>query len=400
MAVNIVLLWTFFRRRASINQIKDQNPEGFSQRCQAHCCFRYFNGFLKFIHFLFWGFLSAGAIISASAVQYRARGTVYALKQTDGRSVDIHVYCQGPRNASLPVIWIVADAAHGVVDFYGLQQYLVAQNRRVCTQDNPAFGWSSDMLKQQEDYAGLFYDAMFEASGEGFPIILAPWGGGGSVVAKYAKRRPERVKAVVMLSVFSPGIEFQTYQAQNDLSASQLENYRRVQMMGRQMLAKIILGLAAPWGLLPIFVPLTSVSQGYEPKDRITEFRVQLWTHRMWVGQMWFIKSMAIAKDEDDPLSTMPFAPNITVAHLLCRLNDTQVCLPKGSFTPSAQECTDRKFSNKFMFDRQLWMTFNLSSTAKVIYNQDDDCALDMPVHKPAWTAQALLQAVGDITLP
>lgn len=81
-------------------------------------------------------------------------------------------------------------------------------------------------------------------------------GGGGQQVMWLAKNKPSQVASVSWVEVYPPGIEFDYYAQQNSLSKQQETDYRNTDLASRASLAKLILYMAIPWGLMSLFVPL------------------------------------------------------------------------------------------------------------------------------------------------
>ncbi|KAJ3209583.1 hypothetical protein HDU67_006066 [Dinochytrium kinnereticum] len=352
---------------------------------------------LKSFHSFFSLLLLGGACLAAfSYTAFKHRGNLVTVSMKDGRTFTMHIYCIGtPSNATNPTIWITSSAAHGVVDFYGIQQRLVDSGRRVCTHDNPGFGWSSSVLANQQDYTE-FYDSMLKESGEpDRPIVFVGWGAGGTPLTKYASINPSKVAALVFVTVFPPGIEFTDHQNMTGMSDSELDSYKRIQLTGRQALANIVLALGIPWPLMPIFTPPNSVAKGYEPQDRAEEFRVQIWKSKMWVGQLWGIKKLGSQDDTKDPLNTIKLPSSIPLTHIMCNLSDEQAC-SKDQSVGLPGDCKEWQRRKNFYQNRQLEMTKAIQSSARFLFNNDTDCKLDMPVNKPLFTAQSILAAIAN----
>jgi pimeloyl-ACP methyl ester carboxylesterase len=371
----------YFHRRTLA---KENKPDSYSKTTSAQCI-RFGAGCFKCFHWIFAIFLTAGAIVAATVTAYKAPGTIYSLQLTDGRTTHIHVYCTGPKNGS--TIWLLADAAHGVVDFYGLQDYLAKNGRRVCTQDNPGFGWSDDIIAGIEKDYMLFYDAMFQAANEGSPMVLAAWGGGGSQVSSYYMKYPNKVKSIIFMDVFSPGIEFESLKYLNNWSDEKLKSYQKIDFMGRVSMGNLILGLGLPWGLMPIFVPMASVPKNFQPPEKAAEYRVQLWTNKMWVGQVASIRYMATQDYNEDPLYKVKLDSTVPFAQIACNVSRSVICVRAEDDV----DC-DLKIKNyNYYLDRQISMTYGISPNATVILNTDSDCALDMPVNKSSVIGQYIL---------
>jgi pimeloyl-ACP methyl ester carboxylesterase len=359
---------------------------------------RYLNSLIRGFHFCVVVLLTAGAITNASIPVYAPPGTVFAVQMTDGRQTNVHVYCLGPKNATTPVIWFTSSPAHGVVDFYGVQYFLSQKGRRVCTFDPLGFGWSADLVPNAVDQM-TYLDGTLTASGEQGPFILAGWGAGGELIADYVQKFPAKVKSVVFLTYYPPGIEFLAHAAKKGLTVDQMKAYRKSQWALRSSSGGIILGLAIPWGLMPVFVPTATVDAQYYPAEKALQFRTMSWKSRMWVGQFAAIKYFYDTSDSQPNNITdlKPFPPNIPLSHVFCRLNDTQIC--KYGKVPEPF-CGDAAYQNSFTIPLQIAMTKIYNPNATIVFDQADDCDLGMPVAKPKFTADTVFNFVKDITLP
>jgi hypothetical protein len=216
-------------------------------------CGRYtlagFNGFLKFVHVVFMAFLANGGVQAAinysypprsvnhtflstftSANFHGCRGELQSVTLADNRTQVFHFFCSG--TSLLPTIFLDSSLAHGTVDFYPIQTYLVALGRRVCVYDPPSFGWTGDLLANQVYYPqaadapslyceclvsassfgtsfdqpafGVPDDSLFEAMDEGGAkkLNFLAWGGGGDAMLRYGSRKPEKVASMGLLDVF------------------------------------------------------------------------------------------------------------------------------------------------------------------------------------------------------
>jgi hypothetical protein len=65
--------------------------------------------------------------------------------------------------------------------------------------------------------------------------------------------------------------EFLAYQYMNNLTNAERIKYESLQIFGRKTLATIILSLAIPWGIMPVFVPFSPGN--YTPLEKYGEFR-------------------------------------------------------------------------------------------------------------------------------
>ena len=392
----------------TIYVLYSRKETAFEPRNHTCCIVSGLNVAFKIILVILMFVLAAGGIITASAYQYKAPGNILSVTLTDGRTSGLHVYCQGPKNVSRPVIWMIADAAHGVVDFYGIQYYLSNQGRRVCSFDNAGFAWSYDIISNGAN-ANLYLDGVINASGEGLPVIFVANGGGGSVVLEYQTNHPKKVAAIVFVAVYPAGIEFDFYQNQSNpvISDNAKYAYRAQELSSRTSLVNIILGLAIPWGLMPLFNPISSVSSGYYPPEKRAEYKVQSWKSNLWINQAAGLQLISSTPDSQDPLNTVVLPPNVPFYHVLCQLNSTQACSPARTGYSSqltGSDCQPFATQNDYYYHRQILMTNRIQPVSNVtnttfVFNTDTACQIDMPLSYPSYTATQVLNLVSWITL-
>ncbi|KAJ3097647.1 hypothetical protein HDU96_000304 [Phlyctochytrium bullatum] len=352
---------------------------------------------LKIFHAVIAVLLMAGAIVAAyGSNTFKPRGTLYTVTMRDGRQFSMHILCQGAVDLATPSLWFTASAAHGTVDFYGVQKRLADAGRRVCVYDPPGFGWSAPALNDQHDFSA-FYDSMLDVAGEKKPVIFVPWAGGASAVVRYASQNPGKVAGVVFMEVSPEGIEFADYSNRTRVTGDALKNYRRNELTGRVALSHIVLGVALPFPFMPAFTPENSISKNYEPADRRTEFRVQIWKHKMWVAQLEGIKRIFDIDDATEPLNAFVLPTSVPLAHIMCNLNDTQACDPIQAQGLNA-DCSELRRKNTFYRQSKIDMTRRIQPSATLIFNTDTDCKLDLPLNKPAFTASSILTAIANMT--
>ncbi len=142
-------------------------------------------------------------------------------------------------------------------------------------------------------------------------IIDNARGGGGEQTAWVLKNYPSTVKQSVFLEVYPSGQEFIKIGREKNFTAKQLEDYKQLDLKGRSILSGIILGLAIPWGLMPIFVP-AGRDPTYYPPEKWGEFRAQLWTSKAWITQYYGIISQSKSDFNKSPLNSFgPFSPSV-----------------------------------------------------------------------------------------
>ncbi|KAJ3017525.1 UNVERIFIED_CONTAM: hypothetical protein HDU68_011600 [Siphonaria sp. JEL0065] len=336
------------------------------------------NIFFKWIQVFMIIFLAIGSLVQAYATnQFPPRGTITRVSMTDGRSFDMHVYCQGVGNMSLPTVWILADATHGVADFYGIQQRIVDKGRRVCTADPPGSGWSQDIISGQQDYT-KHYRSLFQSNGEKTPVDLVAWGGASDAVIQFSNQHPNLVRSIVFVTAMTDLTTQSSNKAEKDAIIT-----------SRLSVARLYNGLGTPWGLFPIFTNAGTVYAGYEPVERRQEYSVQLWKAKLWVSEFWAIKYQLSPEFPDT--SNLTLASSIPLTHVMCKLSDEAVCKTPGY----GVSCEERQKTNRDQFAADVAATKKLQATANLVFNEDIDCDLSMPISKPKFTGEALAAALG-----
>ncbi|KAI3658263.1 hypothetical protein MP638_006118 [Amoeboaphelidium occidentale] len=360
------------------------------------------NSCFQCVHWCFAILLTVGAITAASITQYPAPGVVRMAKFTDGRSAPVHTYCLGEKNSTKPVIWLTATAAHGVVDFYGMQYFLSQKGYRVCSVDFLGFGWSGDVLQGAASNLQLYADSIFDEAGEGYPMVLVGNGGAGSFILDYYKRNPSKVSALVLLQVYTEGIEFEQMARQKNLQIGSAEFNATVRMdlQGRISLGNIILGLGVPWGLMPVLVPPASVEKNYYPPEKKMEYRAQLWTSKMWVAQRWALETMLSVGYNPSRSTLATSTVTAPLIHVLCNQTETQICqISDNTDKVKADACLDKRTAFKDSLEKQVNMTLNINPNATIIQNTNDYCSLSMFVNDSS-TAASLISDGLKIALP
>jgi pimeloyl-ACP methyl ester carboxylesterase len=151
-------------------------------------------------------------------------------------------------NSSLPTLWLEADAAHGIVDFLGIQTSLaMVHGRNSCSYDPPSFGWSDPLpadLAHFFDYFNPLLDAIGRRDEE---MVLVGWGAGAENALMHAIENANTTKSLVILDASPDGIEWLDAKRKNDWTDAQMLDYRSSDLNGRISLAKTILGLGIPW---------------------------------------------------------------------------------------------------------------------------------------------------------
>ena len=148
----------------------------------------------------------------------------------------------------LPTIWLEADAAHGIVDFLGLQHYLaVTHGRNSCSYDPPNFGWSEALPSNLLNWFSYFGPLLEALGQEDNDRVMVGWGDGAVNALLHTIEDALHTKALVLLDASPDGIEWFDTQRANSWTQTQMLEYRKNDLAGRITLAKIILALGIPW---------------------------------------------------------------------------------------------------------------------------------------------------------
>jgi pimeloyl-ACP methyl ester carboxylesterase len=336
--------------------------------------------------------LASGSISAAIASSYPAPGRpISVLFDGANRNGNIQLYCIGAFNVTKPTIFIFSSSAHGIVDFYGLQYYLSSTyetNRRVCVHDPLGFGWSQDPFDGQFTNYEYLYRLML-SSDEPMPWHIVGWGGGGSALMYLATKYTSSIKSVTFIETYPPGIEFNYYGYQKSLSQQAISDYRTSELSSRVGLAKLILSLAIPWGLMSLFVPISPRHESYFPPERWSEFRVQMWRSKVWISQYQGIQHLQGTSDSQDPLiSFSPLPPKVPVFGVYC--NVTSPCI-------DGRDCTERINRNIYYNNKKFTMIKEINPNATIAENLENNCDLSLPVQKPLFTATSILKLYSTI---
>ena len=178
------------------------------------------------------------------------RGKCVQVKLPSGQIRSVNYNCTTvPFNGTfLPTIWFEASAAHGIVDFLGLQESLaVSHGRNSCSYDPPNFGWSDRLPSNLPNYLTYFRPLLDAIHKQDEAKIIVGWGGGGYNALKHAIEDTVTTKALVLLDTSPDGIEWFDLQRKNNWDGTHLQDYRTKDMAGRIRLAAIILSLGIPW---------------------------------------------------------------------------------------------------------------------------------------------------------
>ena len=245
-----------------------------------------------------------------------------------------------------------------------MSQYL-ATTKRVCTYDPPGTGWSSEIRSDTFAYEADLFASVVQLSNEILPIDLIGWVGGGQVILKYNSKYPQNVKSLIFQSAYPPEIEFIYSDASTSKRASELN--------ARKSITSILLGLAIPWGLMPIFI--SGNQSSYVPQDRYWEYRVQLWKSKTWKGQGDGLDYM-IANDGRNDLA---YYNNVSAPLTAIVCGNFGAC----QSWQSSSDCVKANTSFQFYLNQSLVWYQKLQPTVKVIYNPDPVCRTNLEWFDP-----------------
>ena len=207
------------------------------------------NGLLMGVHWIFSILCMVGAITLAMQYRFTNPGTRVEITLPSGQTQMISYNCtltssEGPK---LPTIWFESSAAHGVVDFLGLQIALQAHGRNSCSYDPPNFGWSDRLSSNLPNFTSSL-PALWSTLGvEEDHRILAGWGDGAELALHHAIAFPNTTQGLVVLDAGLPDLEFFDMQRQKNWTESQTLAYRSVTLSNRTQLARSILAIGFPW---------------------------------------------------------------------------------------------------------------------------------------------------------
>lgn len=177
-------------------------------------------------------------------------GKLVKIKLPTGQTPSVNYNCTivPSKGTLLPTIWLEGSAAHGIVDFLGLQHSLaVTHGRNSCSYDPVNFGWSDNLFSSLEDDYNYFSPLLKALNKQDEEIILVGWGDGAKYGLIHANENPNTTKAFVILDASPDGIEWFDEQRKKKWNEKQTLDYRANDLAGRIFLTQIILALAIPW---------------------------------------------------------------------------------------------------------------------------------------------------------
>lgn len=339
---------------------------------------RIFNRFLKVVHWVMSVMFVAGAITLALSYRFTNPGKLVQVRLPTGQTRSLNYNCTTvPSNGTLlPTFWLEGSEAHGVVDFLGLQHFLaVSHGRNSCSFDPPNFGWSENLVSSLHNHYSYF-NPLLEALGkQNEERIIVGWGDGAHIGLVQSNENPSATKALVLFDASPDGIEWFDLQRKNNWSEKQTLDYRDIDMAGRIFLTKIILSLAIPWGLMPIFIPK---DKGYFDQSLYPRFHYQSYKEDLWARQY-----LSLVHDRFEPIN------NYTVtATVPSGMPVFSVMVDVPGDTP------EEKASNEFYKTRKLEMANHIARgnlTKPPVWCTESDCSLGFPVLKSKFSTDALI---------
>jgi pimeloyl-ACP methyl ester carboxylesterase len=378
--------------------------------------------FARAAHAIVMLLLAAGAGVCAyAATALPPTGSLVSFS-VDGQKVSINVKCVDPPagtpipphvSGRAPSLWLTSSPAHGLTgDFIGLQHFLVRQGYRTCAFDPAGFGNSprvSPRTINVEFYLAQLIEAVERPGAE---IAFVASGGGGSAAVALAAASAEReregsaralpfsVRAVVFVEVFSPGIEWDWEQRERGWTSDERAAFRAADLRSRLRLVQLILGLASPWALMPVFIPLGPPPAEYYPQDRYDEIRIAGWRPQLWVNQYWGLREIAAGRDDDDALvSAAPLDGRVKLGHVLCAKVGERPC-ERAWGTLAGAECASAKERDRWYRGQQEAMTKKLqpdSGSRVFVYDGAEYCSIGVVSDYPERTARNIATALGEL---
>ncbi|DBA04359.1 TPA: hypothetical protein N0F65_002121 [Lagenidium giganteum] len=339
--------------------------------CITTCC-RCCNVCCLALMLLIMLLLIAGAQTFAQGpIKYPARGKMVEITLADGsgRKHQVHVRCDGPKNASFPVIIMESDGTHGMLDFMTLQLQFTANGRRSCIWDKPGLGYS-DVRYAKKDDAEQFLPPLIDALGEQPPYIFLGRGGGGLFVYRYATMAPEKIHSLVFLEVYPEDVEFFVEQRVNNWTDKETISYRDIDLAGRQSLLGIINFVGVPLGLMKIFILQANTT----PPSLAPEMQWYMLTDKTWTNQQFYLA---------DIQTVSMYEPSVF-----------------EKYPDSAAECDKRVRRNAVFNEYKLGLLkYSGNRSASVMVNCTmDKC--DMDWANPRFTTDAIEHIYAGVTLP
>ena len=242
-------------------------PSSARASCAACCCAPKGTSALRraafAAHALVWGIATVCAVLvlggsGTIAVGWRRfprRGELFTVSPTE----KLHAYCVGPRNSSLPTIWLeVGGGGHSSSDALGMEVAFAGAGRRVCNRDPPGTAWSPLLSRADTVDADSPSQmrALMAALNEPGPFVLVgTMDGGAERIYDFALMYPALTAALVPMQYGPP--EFDAYAAFHGMAAddARVVAYAQAQIASRLAFCDVIRLLGTSWGLVSFFAP-------------------------------------------------------------------------------------------------------------------------------------------------
>lgn len=336
------------------------------------------NRTFKVIHWAIAILNASGAIVLPLQSRYSNPGTLVRIALPDGlhRSLNYNCTVSISHNISRPTIWFEADAAHGIVDFLGLQTYLVSQhNISSCSYDPPNFGWSDPLPAWYTDWNTYLPSLLTAIGQENQSRIYAGWGAGLEISLKHAIADQSHALAVIDLDASPDGIEFFDAQRANNWTDSQRLAYRHSQLEERASLTRTLLTLGMGWGLTPVFVP--GNSSAYFDRALYPRYHAQGLKDSFWAMQYFGILQEASSPTEDPYLNSTVLPEGIELRAIMTE-------------NPNP----GNEASNEYYKEEKLAMAERIAGGRLDMQWCEGDCTLSFPVDRAEWTAGVIAALV------
>ena len=344
------------------------------------------NVFLRLIILIIAGFLTNGSLISgAFYLKYPARGEFNSFKLKDGRIVKFHFKCEGPINSNQPTFMFEADGSHGMLDFIGVQYWLLKEGRRSCIWDKPGLGYSDylyynapELISFNDNYSD-FISAMNELG----PFIFVGWAGGAPYVYNYAFKNPNQVKSIVYLDVYPS--ELNLYKQYYGWTNEQFKIFHENDVYSRLPLFKLINSIGAPFGIMSLFFP-DAKAKTY-PSEYKNERLWYFLNDKTWITQKQFLYEDA--KFPKDPVHELD--SKIPLHHIFTAYDENIInkrCLEQKL---SKEKCDFELYKNKFNNEEKEKIAINGGKAIKC--TDENDCNLGSYIlTDPKYTVDKLVE--------
>eukprot|EP01137_Pigoraptor_chileana_P009537 Opistho-2@57973 len=305
----------------------DEVPSPRKNVRQTNCCTRIAVIVFDIAVFVLFALLLGGTwSLGIGYAVHGPRGVLVNISEDRHRVQNVHVWCTGRHNSSLPTFWLeVGGGGHSMSDLYGLQFALNERGRRVCQYDVLGTGWSDPPMPFQDDMDVMEKVAMI--IDEGPYIMVATMDDAPARIYRYALKYPFDVKALVPID-YAGGPEFLPMEIVNNWTRPQTLSYARSTIAGRVRLGNLIRAIAVQWGIIPFFVPL---GDDYVPANMEREkLLLNIYNEKQWTRQTMVLQSQVdnieVIFEEDVWTSNRTLDESIPVFAFAKTENVTQSC--------------------------------------------------------------------------